>query len=302
MSYSDLLQNDNWIKKSNSIIQRDYFRCQECNTLGYHSRSLFCCKDSTEIDRMFSGWKFNEHSISSFIDNERESFQIRNNLEERFKSFSVRPCDTINDESIILDGYKLFRLGIFSRINKNAYCYCKNTPTEMPIYDKHIIGSNTDEINRNSEHRFIISCQQKRLKFTYGNLYIFESDLFDDYVISFENIDKIVLNISYKNFTVSFYFEPEKIKGLNVHHKYYVKGKSPWEYSDEALITLCEDCHKKAHQSAVPIFYRAMDSSLYKNTVICNRCSGSGYIPKYSHVEHGICFDCWGEGVQLKDL
>lgn len=32
---------------------------------------------------------------------------------------------------------------------------------------------------------------------------------------------------------------------LNVHHKYYKKGKNPWEYPMKALITLCEKCHKK---------------------------------------------------------
>ena len=33
-------------------------------------------------------------------------------------------------------------------------------------------------------------------------------------------------------------------KSLNVHHFYYKKGVKPWQYSNEALITLCEDCHK----------------------------------------------------------
>lgn len=32
---------------------------------------------------------------------------------------------------------------------------------------------------------------------------------------------------------------------LNVDHAYYEKGKSPWEYPDESLTTLCEDCHKR---------------------------------------------------------
>lgn len=31
---------------------------------------------------------------------------------------------------------------------------------------------------------------------------------------------------------------------LNVHHKYYDKGKNPWEYPEESLLTLCEHCHK----------------------------------------------------------
>ena len=35
---------------------------------------------------------------------------------------------------------------------------------------------------------------------------------------------------------------------LNVHHKYYIEGCMPWEYPDDALITLCEDCHKREHK------------------------------------------------------
>ena len=31
---------------------------------------------------------------------------------------------------------------------------------------------------------------------------------------------------------------------LNVHHTYYEKGRAPWEYEDDSLITLCEPCHK----------------------------------------------------------
>lgn len=31
---------------------------------------------------------------------------------------------------------------------------------------------------------------------------------------------------------------------LNIHHKYYIQDKAPWEYPDSLLITLCEDCHR----------------------------------------------------------
>lgn len=34
---------------------------------------------------------------------------------------------------------------------------------------------------------------------------------------------------------------------LNVHHKRYIDGKYPWEYSGNILVTLCEDCHKMVH-------------------------------------------------------
>jgi hypothetical protein len=35
---------------------------------------------------------------------------------------------------------------------------------------------------------------------------------------------------------------------LTVHHRYYIKGREPWEYPDAALITLCSVCHKEAHE------------------------------------------------------
>ena len=49
---------------------------------------------------------------------------------------------------------------------------------------------------------------------------------------------------------------------LQVHHKYYNKypnGKmvDPWDYPDDALMTLCDDCHKKCHQKyQIKIYYR----------------------------------------------
>ena len=33
-------------------------------------------------------------------------------------------------------------------------------------------------------------------------------------------------------------------RNLHVHHKYYEFGKDPWEYPDDALMTLCRSCHE----------------------------------------------------------
>lgn len=30
---------------------------------------------------------------------------------------------------------------------------------------------------------------------------------------------------------------------LHVHHSYYKKGADPWDYEDEELVTLCDQCH-----------------------------------------------------------
>lgn len=36
-------------------------------------------------------------------------------------------------------------------------------------------------------------------------------------------------------------------KPIHVHHVIYHRGKQPWEYGDELLRTLCEDCHELRH-------------------------------------------------------
>lgn len=40
----------------------------------------------------------------------------------------------------------------------------------------------------------------------------------------------------------------ETEKTLHVHHDYYARSKKIWEYDDEFLQTLCEDCHSERHE------------------------------------------------------
>lgn len=35
----------------------------------------------------------------------------------------------------------------------------------------------------------------------------------------------------------------DKESTLHVHHCYYERGKLPWVYEEQSLITLCKDCH-----------------------------------------------------------
>ena len=73
-------------------------------------------------------------------------------------------------------------------------------------------------------------------------------------------------------------------------------GHKPWDYPEEALVTLCENCHKNRHEKEKTIVYGENDAP-FRLTTLCDRCGGSGYLPQYKHVEHGICFKCGGEGV-----
>lgn len=41
-------------------------------------------------------------------------------------------------------------------------------------------------------------------------------------------------------------YESEEM--LSVHHKHYVKGRSPWEYAHHELVVLCQSCHECEHR------------------------------------------------------
>jgi hypothetical protein len=334
MSYSDLLKKREWIEKSASIIQRDSYICQKCGCLGFHSMSLNSYKELKELDNLFSGWSFNNVSFSTFIDKEIQAFSILSNLDNELNKnhkFKVSPYNTYYDETIILNGCSLFRLSTIDahfRTNRSAYFYCKQIPEKLPVYQRRIVRKSEDSQLSNG---LIIKNNGNKTAFEYGNIYMFEKNIVEECIVSVEYIfptgsngistdrfpmlfGSIVVNVSYKNFVGSFYFypkdsnvvnkEPESyIKGLNVHHKYYIKGLAPWEYEDNALITLCEDCHKTIHQSHVPVYRKIGSQLLFSgNSKTCERCDGCGYLPQYSHVADGICFSCWGEGVVLDDL
>lgn len=41
-------------------------------------------------------------------------------------------------------------------------------------------------------------------------------------------------------------------KDLQVHHLYYLKDNMPWDYPEEALISMCKGCHGKEHGHIKP--------------------------------------------------
>lgn len=85
----------------------------------------------------------------------------------------------------------------------------------------------------------------------------------------------------------------------NVHHKYYIKELFAWEYSSDALVTLCQACHENLHKNKkIPVYdnkFKLVDHYQY-----CERCQGAGFSPEYSHIQSGICFRC--NGVRYEEL
>lgn len=81
---------------------------------------------------------------------------------------------------------------------------------------------------------------------------------------------------------------------LHVHHTYYVHGDAPWEYPEDAFLTLCHGCHVEVHESLViPTYVDETKQQLIPLTP-CTRCSGVGFLKEYLHYQNGICFRCMG--------
>ena len=82
---------------------------------------------------------------------------------------------------------------------------------------------------------------------------------------------------------------------LQVHHNYYVHRRLPWEYEDEALVSLCAVCHHRFHEeNQVKIFTQKGNELIELNYTPCRRCNGLGYFDQFSKVQGGICFRCHG--------
>lgn len=81
---------------------------------------------------------------------------------------------------------------------------------------------------------------------------------------------------------------------LEVHHKYYILNKLPWEYNESALVALCNWCHSDIHKNEIIVMYQDETLKNFDELVSCNRCNGTGFIPEYSHVQGGVCFECHG--------
>jgi len=92
------------------------------------------------------------------------------------------------------------------------------------------------------------------------------------------------------------FVECPKAIHLHVHHKFYIDGKLPWEYEDDALVSLCNWCHWDIHQrEIVPVYSINNEGKLVPLKLTpCSRCNGAGWFPEYTHVNSGICFRCNG--------
>ena len=65
-------------------------------------------------------------------------------------------------------------------------------------------------------------------------------------------------------------------KGLHIHHKYYQKEKLPWQYPNDALITLCWECHENLHKNTKIPYLNEFGIEIGTMTLYCTPILGHG--------------------------
>lgn len=299
MTYNELLQQKEWWQKCNEILSRDRYKCRDCGCFGFHNGYNYMkINRIEEIDALLNGWTFNGVVFSKFWADipTKKPYQIK---EIKFE----KACNSI-------DGINVYELNLIESKN-NLFTNIFLCPEKLIA----VCNANIDSLDA-TVYEYDRSIKKSDSSDASGWAYLFEfpcsiSDAIYvniEYSIPIIIIDKklyynqipynnIIINVTFGNRLISirYTYYSFKLKGLNIHHTHYTRGCKPWEYENDSLVTLCEDCHKKRHEtSRIPLYDQG--KRLINNLVPCSRCGGSGYLPQYSHVEHGICFKCYGEG------
>jgi len=245
--YKEKLSDKRWRDKSNEIKRAQGYRCKVCNSLGEKLVEL------ENIDDLLRYTDFFE-----VYDEVKRLFQQKSEIINRFET---------EDSSIVINlqdySKKEFRF--------DSYDHYLNT------YKK------VDMFGHNFNREFFTKVQFKDQEIKYKDEYIeielpyFAKDkkvekansIKVEYIQQGKTNNKIILRhrFDYANGFIKFrgqgilsqdcfsiifpLYELEK-KSLNVHHLAYYEGLEPWECPDDELITLCYNCHMKAHEKKIP--------------------------------------------------
>lgn len=314
MTYNELLSQGQWHEKCIEILHRDQYRCQKCGALGYHNNAYYECETADELDNLLKGILIKNEKPSIFID--------RTKKHERLYDFYIFHNNATEAANIQHIGDNYLSDLTVSADDIGRISWKILTASKIKIQDTKCKGPFLP-----IDKKDVKIPLETNLQYSTGRYFIFDNSYFDEYVVRLEKRwptgisgdyygvvfwGSIYISICYQNCCMLLEFldksaidangnyleTPITPKALNVHHKYYVKGRTPWEYDNDALITLCQDCHCLEHKSTrTPIYKNLFNKQLIAYAEVCDRCGGSGYLPQFDHRDNGICYQCHGEGV-----
>lgn len=323
MTYEELLRQPEWHDKCYNILKRDGFKCKECGCNGYHFDLIAELTDIIDVDGILNDFLVDGVKLSEFI-----SADMLN------RKMSIRPSQLKEESGTKWHGYNLYKC---SEMSGGKMIHI-STKEKLQTYEEKLTQYKNTNAKFHIDHSLPLKFPNGlNTSLELFESALLTQQLSQKPILTIERIyptggvatafgdsfvwGSIVISITYKNYAASFYLaekryyelkesgnidlskpidSPIPAKGLNIHHKYYVKGFSPWEYSDDALITLCQDCHKKTHKKERIPIYRSLSPSraIDSYAIACSRCDGSGYLPQYHYYYEGVCFKCWGEGIE----
>lgn len=127
----------------------------------------------------------------------------------------------------------------------------------------------------------------------YETLHMYEYNKYDIHVIGYN------LTITF-DFLEGFHLAMPR---LNVHHKVYYRNRKLWDYQDDCLITLCEDCHHYVH-SLKDIGIPIMEEDEVGNLKLWGVTQPKTYNPDLDHTDLGsfhpfalVKENRWGDGL-----
>lgn len=96
-----------------------------------------------------------------------------------------------------------------------------------------------------------------------------------------------MIHVKEFDFTVHFDFYPSyhlTMPRLNVHHKIYYRNRNLWDYSDDCLVTLCDDCHHYVH-SLNDIGIPIVEENSAGQTILVGKTQPKQYQPRLDHTD-----------------
>jgi hypothetical protein len=156
------------------------------------------------------------------------------------------------------------------------------------------------------------TCQVcKAVDLMQGGLFFFQQGDYETYHHYEGNSSRYEIHVPEFHMTINIDFYPGyhlTMPRLNVHHKIYYKNRSLWDYQDDCLVTLCENCHHYLHSLkdfVIPIVEELSDG----NSVLIGKTTPKPYKHILDHTDLGTFIpwalvkeNRWGEGLKGQDL
>lgn len=284
MDYHSLLQEDQWKVKCMAILERDHCICQDCHKKGIHS-TYFPINNIEDIEELFPNTLFNGMKLTCYlqncewIKNIRVPVRISSKLIADNIFYSYFETYDIWTHYDFISNYELSEIHFRKAIDNELQMEYNN----IKIDGRMFAFSFEEKVSNTNYAAIKYHCGGNSSLLEILEIHIFYNDKL--YYLYFSHLNYIDKKPVF-NFTQ-----------LHIHHKYYIKDRNPWEYENDALVTLCAECHQKRHNTTNIPLYSAEKELLITNLPMCNRCQGRGYIPQYHYYCEGICFKCFGEGV-----